>query len=279
MKRKLLLIFIFLLIAILGYFYYDQKSAQYAFTNVPNEEVIESKKVAQFKLRKHKHVTAFYQMLAQKVTEICIEDNIPPAALLAIAGLESGWNRGYIGKITGNMLSLGAHKGDTTLPALRLPRLKLTGEILFDSLEIMKYNKNELKWENRPRSKKKDYRPKPYAGSKFNLAYFKYHPKERSEAYIQNFNDFISVFISKDSNIKAYRETKELMDKLVKHKGKNTLLSLETTYVFLNGIGGKKNSYNYRKSWLRKVKSIIRNAGLISLTTDLNNGKTFEETW
>ncbi len=279
MKRSTVIILLFLsILTILGYTVLNNHE-NYDYKEIPEKEIINSKKIEKYRLRKHRHVTAFYQMLSEKVTETCMKDNIPPAALLAIAGLESGWNSGYVGKITGNILALGANKGDTTLPSLFLPRIKKTGEILFDSLEILKYDKKDLIWEKRPKSWKKDYRPQEIAGSKYNLAYFKYHPKEKSEAIAKNIDDFISVFISKDSNIKAFRETKELMNKLVKEKGKNILLKLETTYVFLNGIGGKKNSYNHRKSWLRKVKSIIKHAGLIELAKDLNSGKDFEETW
>ncbi len=277
MKLKLLIALLFL--AVGSYFLYEHNTDTYDFEHIPKEEIIDSKKISQYKLRKYPHVTALYQMMAKKATEICLNYNIPPAALLAITGLESGWNRGYVSHITGNILALGAGKADTTLPALRLPKLKSTGKILYDSLEIIKYDDDELIWENRPKSKKKDYRPGKLAGSRYNLAYFKYHPRERSNAYAQNINDFIQLIIDEEKNIKAYKETIDLMNKLVNKNGKKTLLTKETAYIFINGIGGKKNSYNYRKSWVRKVKSIIKHAGLIELTKDLANGKSFEESW
>jgi len=279
MKRSI--IFLALLVtgmSIIGYMLF-KKTERYDYMHIPDGELVKSEKISQFKLRKYPHVTALYQMMTKEAINICLKHNIPPAALLAIAGLESGWNRGYVGKITGNILAIGAGKTDTTLPALRLPKLKSTGQILYDSLEIIKYSDDELIWKKRPRSKKKDYRPGKLAGSKYNLAYFKYHPKERSKAYAENINDFIQLIIDQEKNIKAYKETIDLMNKLVKTHGKKTLLTKETTYIFINGIGGKRNSYNYRKSWVRKVKSIIKHTGLIELVNDLYNGKSFEESW
>ena len=250
-----------------------------AFMEIPDGEIVESRNISKYRLRKFRHVTEFYQMMSKQATKICLENNIPPAALLSIAALESGWNRGYVGQISGNILSLGLRKGDSKLPPLNLPRLKKTDEILFDSLEIIKYQQSELKWENRPSSRKKDYRPKPWGGTKYNLAYFKYHPKERGKAFAENINDFVTIFISRDSKIKAYRNTRELMDDLVEKYGKKILLQEKTINEFINGIGGKKNSFNYRKSWPKKVKSIIKNVGLIDLTKDLHNGMIFEESW
>ena len=230
-------------------------------------------------LRKYKHVKSFYKGMSQKATKMCLEENIPPAALLAIAGLESGWNSGYIGQITGNILSLGTRKGDIELPPLYLPTLIKTKKILFDSLEILKYSKTELSWKKRPESLKKDYRPKNIAGTKYQLGYFKNNPKARASAHVANIKDFVTVFIARKSRIKAYRETRKKMDDLVAKHGKNILLKEQTAIDFINGIGGKINSYNFRKTWPKKVINIIRKAGLSQLTSDLQQGKTFEKSW
>lgn len=232
-----------------------------------------------YSLRKYNHVKAFYSGISQKATKLCLDYNIPPASLLAISGLESGWDSGYIGQITGNILSLGTRRGDTELPPLRLPRLIKTNKIVYDSLEIVKYKAEELKWEDRPESLKKDYRPKPWAGTSKKLAYFKYHPKEKKAAQISNMTDFVTVFISRKSRIKAYRETRRKMDSLVTKHGKKILLEERTAIDFINGIGGKLNSYNYRKTWPKKVIYIIKNAGLINLTKELDNGDSFEKSW
>jgi len=239
----------------------------------------QKKNTKKYSLRKYEHVKLFYKEISKKATKICLDNNIPPAALLAITGLESGWNRGYIGRITGNILSLGTRKGDTELPALRLPRVLKTKKILFDSLNILKYSKKELKWENRPESLKKDYRPKSIAGTKYQLAYFKYNSKAKTNAHLANIRDFVTVFIGRKSRIKVYRETRKKMDDLVAKHGKNILLEEQTAIDFINGIGGKLNSYNFRKTWPKKVIYIIKNAGLTSLTKQLNKGVSFKKSW
>ena len=232
-----------------------------------------------YKLRKYEHVKTFYKGISKEATELCLQNNIPPAALLAITGLESGWDSGYIGQITGNILSLGTRRGDTELPALRLPRLIKSKKILFDSLEILKYSNKELKWENRPESLKKDYRPKPIAGTTFQLAYFKYHPKEKAAAQISNIKDFVTVFIGRKSRIKAYRTARKKMDDLVAKHGKEILLEEQTAIDFVNEIGGKINSYNFRKTWPKKVIYIIKNAGLSELTSKLHKEIEFNKSW
>ncbi len=183
-----------------------------------------------YSLRKYEHVKKFYKGIAEKATELCLKNNIPPAALLAITGLESGWDSGYIGRITGNILSLGLRKGDIELPALRLPRLIKTKKILFDSIEILKYTENELKWEDRPESLKKDYRPKNIAGTTYQLRYFNNHPKEKSKAQLANINDFVTVFIGRKSRLKTYRNARKKMDDLVALHGKSILFKRTNSY-------------------------------------------------
>ena len=232
-----------------------------------------------YKLRKYSHVKEFYSDLSESATKICLENNIPPASLLAIAGLESGWNRGYIGQITGNILSLNAKKSDKELPALRLPRVIKTKKIIFDKYEIEKYDSSEIVYENRPKSFKKDYRPEPYAGTNNNLAYFKYHPKEKAKAHAQNIEDFVTTFISRTSRIKAYSSSRAIMDSLVAKYGKNILLKEETAILFIHSIGGKRNSYNSRASWPKKTIRIMYQVGLIDLTKDISEGNSFENSW
>lgn len=254
-------------------------------SNTPSKEItkkhqLTSSKIDQYRLRKYNNVTQFYRRIAKPATDLCMDNNVPPAALLAIAGLESGWNQGYVGRITGNILSLGTRGGDTELPALKLPRLKSTGRILFDSLEIIKYQPNELTWEERPPSLKKDYRPKPIAGTPYQLAYFKYHPDQKASAQLANMNDFVTVFISRKSRIKAYRRGRFVMDSLVAVHGKQILLEDTIAIKFVNEIGGKPNSYNFRTTWPVKVENIIHKAGLEELTKELyNTNKEFAEVW
>jgi len=240
----------------------------------------DSLKPLKYRLRKYAHVKNFYKAIAKPVTKLCIKENVPPAAVLAMAALESGWNRGYVGRITGNILSLGARKGDKELPALYLPDYIKKGNVVFDSLKILHYNKSKLFWKKRPPSFKKDYRPKNIAGTKYNLAYFNYHPKAKANAQIKNVKDFLNIFISHKSRIYAYRKARQHLDNLVLKYGKGVLLNKKTALYFINAISGKPNTFNYRKTWPKKVTSILNNAGLVDLTKKLyNDHKKFDKIW
>ncbi len=245
-----------------------------------NVIVNDSLKPLKYRLRKYAHVKAFYKAIAKPVTKLCIKKNVPPAAVLAMAALESGWNKGYVGRITGNILSLGARRGDKELPALYLPDYIKKGNVVFDSILILKYNKSRLFWKQRPASLKKDYRPNNIAGTHYQLAYFKYHPKSKAKAQIQNVKDFLNVFISHKSKISAYRKARQHLDSLVLKHGKAILLNKKTALYFINAISGKPNTFNYRKTWPKKVTSILNNAGLVVLTKKLyKSHKKFEQVW
>jgi hypothetical protein len=101
---------------------------------------------------------------------------------------------------------LGKRGGDIALPPLKIARLNATNKMLFDSLEIIKYAAKAITWVEIPSSLKKDYRPKQFAGKSNILAYFKYHPKEKTKAQIKNINNFATVFVSRKSRIKAYQK-------------------------------------------------------------------------
>jgi len=233
-----------------------------------------------FSLRKYAHVKSFYAVLTEPVTKLCIQENVPPAAVLAMAGLESGWNRGYVGRITGNILSLGKRGGDKELPALYLPTSKKSGDVIFDSLEISRHNKADLIWKKRPKSLKKDYRPSTVAGTTYQLGYFKNHPKEKATAQLQNITDFLNVFISHKSRIKAYKDARFMLDSLVAKNGKAILLEEKTALLFINAISGRPNTFNYRKTWPKKVTYILKSAGLVSLTKAVyNDNMAFKEAW
>ncbi len=240
----------------------------------------DSLKQQNYSLRKYAHVKTFYSVLVEPVTKLCIDENVPPAAVLAMAGLESGWNKGYVGRITGNILSLGARKGDKELPALYLPTSKSSGNVIFDSLEILKHKKSDLIWKKRPKSLKKDYRPNPIAGTVYQLGYFKRHPKAKATAQLQNITDFLNVFISHKSRIKAYKDARFTLDSLVAKHGKGILLEEKTALMFINAISGRPNTFNYRKTWPKKVTFILKNTGLVPLTKAVyNDKKSFEEVW
>ena len=75
----------------------------------------------EFSYRKYTHVKKFYKELTPQAIKIAKKYHLPPAAVLAISGLESGYGRGYVSRITGNVMSLGAFRSDHELPPLFLP--------------------------------------------------------------------------------------------------------------------------------------------------------------
>ncbi|MBN2783064.1 MAG: glucosaminidase domain-containing protein [Campylobacterales bacterium] len=233
----------------------------------------------EFRYRKYDHVRDFYKSIAKDAYELGMKYNIPPAAVLAIAGVESGYGRGYVARITGNILSLGANKGDAELPALYLPSIKKTSEIIYLPQNIAKYSKDELLYKKRAKSLKKDYRPKAIAGQQKELDYFHKNPQMFAKAKRKNLEDFTSKWISEKSNIPVFRDSKAWLEKQVKLNGKKTLLSKKTNLEFIDGIGGKPMSFNYRETWPKKVKAVMKNAGLVELIQEIDKGKSFKEAW
>ncbi|WP_324170518.1 glucosaminidase domain-containing protein [Sulfurimonas sp.] len=222
-----------------------------------------------FSFRKYSHVEQFYAYNANDAIEISIKYNLPPAAILAMAGLESGYGSGYVAQITGNILSLGAFKKDKELPSLYLPYSKSKKMVIFDSKEIKKYLKDDLAWKQREKSLKRDYRPSKYAGTVNNLELLTYDEGLRKKATIACLNDFATRWITDNSNIKVFKETRLWLDKLVKEKGVSILFSKKTNQDFILRIGGHSHSFNYRKTWPKKVKLIMKKVGLVELTSDI----------
>lgn len=233
-----------------------------------------------YKYRKYNHVKKLYHRLALPVTELCVKHKVPPAAVMSIVSLESGWGRGYIGQITGNFLSLNAIRSEDELPALRMPKNKKTGKYIISSKELASLDKSEVVWQNRPSSLKKDYRPKGIAGTKENLDYFLKYPKELTAANLRNVDDFVRRFISKTSKVKAYREARMLLDKEIAKHGIEVLFTDKLNQQFVNIIGGRPHSFNYRTAWPKRVLSIYRNVGVNQLCKQLYlDKKKFEEAW
>jgi hypothetical protein len=234
----------------------------------------------QFSFRKYQHVKKFYKDITPKAIEICLKHDLPPAAVLAVAGLESGYGRGYVAQITGNILSLGAFKGDKELPRLYLPYSKSKKMILFDPNEIKKHKKSDLSWKKREKSYKRDYRPAPYAGTTKNLELLMYDSTLRDLAHSACLNDFATRWIQKRSKVKAFRDAKVWIEKQIDKKDKQILFSMNTNKEFIGKIGGRANSFNYRKTWPKKVKLIMKKVGLVELIDDIYNKKmSFEEAW
>ncbi len=237
-----------------------------------------------FRYRKYIHVEKFYKRIASSAVELGMKYNVPPAAILAIAGLESGYGRGYVAQITGNILSLGAGKGVSELPALFLPVHLPSKKVLFDTTEVHSYKKNEIKWKQRPPSLKKDYRPQVIAGTKKNLAFFKNdsnYPENLKAANHNCIKDFVTVWISLGHGSPVFKEARAFMDKLVKEKGKEILLKKDIAIKFINLIGGRPRSFNFRESWPKKVAIIMNKTGLNELSNKMYKDKklSFDEVW
>ena len=233
-----------------------------------------------YSFRKYQHVKDFYKDITPKAIDICLKYDLPPAAVLAIAGLESGYGRGYVAQITGNILSLGAFKGDKELPRLYLPYSKSKKTILFDPNEIKQHPSDDLSWKKRAKSYKRDYRPHPHAGTTKDLELLRYNDILKCDAHNACLNDFATRWIHKGSRIKVFKETRIWLDILVENKDKQILFNINTNIAFIERIGGHPNSFNYRKEWPKKAKLIMKKVGLVELIDDIYNRKMdFEAAW
>ena len=234
----------------------------------------------QYSFRKYLHVEIFYENIYKDSIELGVKYNIPPAAIMAIAGLESGYGRGYVAQITGNILSLGAYKSDKELPSLYLPYSKSLKTVLFDPKEIKKHIKSDLVWKQRPRSLKRDYRPTQYAGTTKNLELLKYDKRLNEKANKACIKDFVTRWINESSNIKVFSNAKIWLNEEVSKHGIKVLFTKEINEKFIDTIGGHLHSFNYRKTWPKKAKLIMRKTGLVDLSKDLYINKlNFKESW
>lgn len=234
----------------------------------------------EFTFRKYSHVKNFYKVNTIEAMTVANKYKLPPAALLAIAGLESGYGRGYVAQITGNILSLGAFKSDKELPRLYLPYSKSKKSVIFDPNVIRKHTKTDLVWKQRPKSLKRDYRPAPYAGTTKKLELLAYDKNLKHNSRMACYNDFATRWIVKNSKIKVFKEARIWLDKLVNKHGKKVLFSEDVNMQFISKIGGHPHSFNYRKTWPKKAKLIMKKVGLIKLTNDMQfKAMSFENSW
>ena len=233
-----------------------------------------------YSFRKYQHIKEFYSEIIIETIAISKKHKLPAASILAIAGLESGYGSGYVSQITGNILSLGAFKSDKELPILYLPYSSTKKQVLFDPSDIKKQSKHDLVWSKRPKSYKRDYRPLPYAGTTTNLELLKYDSALKEKAYNECLNDFATRWIVHSSNIKAFRDARIWLDMLVNKNNSKILFSMNTNTGFADKIGGIPHSFNYRKTWPKKVKLIIKKVGLVQLVNDIEyNNMSFNEAW
>ncbi len=232
-----------------------------------------------YSLRKYSHVANFYGELSQDTISLCLKNNIPPAAILAIAGYESGYGTGYVSEISANILSLNATSRETELPALYLARNISTNKILFDKRDIRKVKSSNIIWQQRPASLKKDYRPASIAGTRSNLTYFRDNPKAKKAANLRCINDFITKRLSYNTTIRAYSNAKSYLDSMVTKHGKKILFDYNLNITFINKIGGKRNSYNANPIWPSKVINLMDRAGLVDLSKELYKSNNFSLAW
>ena len=130
------------------------------------------------------------------------------------------------------------------------------------------------------KSLKRDYRPFPHAGTTKNLELLKYDKSLKSKANKACLEDFATRWIDKDSNNKVFRDTRLWLDKLIRAKGEDILFDKSVNEEFINKIGGHPYSFNYRKAWPKKVKSIMKKAGLVQLAKDIHfKNMTFKKAW
>ena len=233
-----------------------------------------------FSFRKYSHVKNFYSSISSDVLEIAKTYKLPPAAILAIAGLESGYGSGYVSKITGNILSLGAFKDDYELPRVYLPYSKSKKCVLVSSQEINQCSVDDLIWKKRPKSLKRDYRPLPFAGTSEHLDLLLHDTAKRNKAQRACLNDFATRWIVQSSKVQAFRDARVWLDELIAKKGIDILFNMNVNIAFINRIGGIAHSFNYRKTWPEKVTLIMKKTGLVELTHDIYfNNMSFNTAW
>jgi len=233
-----------------------------------------------FNFRKYNHVKEFYKNNCIDAMEIAREYKLPPAAILAIAGLESGYGSGYVAQITGNVLSLGAFKGDKELPRLYLPYSQSKKKVIFDPNEIKQHSEDDLSWKKRPKSLKRDYRPAPYAGTTKKLELLHYDKELKNSAIKACYSDFATRWIIDSSKVKVFKEARIWLDDLVAKHGIDILFTKEVNMEFISKIGGHPHSFNYRETWPKKAKLIMRKTGLVKLTNDIQfKAMNFDTAW
>ena len=92
--------------------------------------------------------------------------------------------------------------------------------------------------------------------------------------------DFAKNWINKNKKFEPFVKARQMLDKEVEQHGKEILFSKALNEKFIYMISGKPNSFNYRKSWAKKVINIMENTGLVELVKSLHvEKKSFEEAW
>jgi len=211
---------------------------------------------------KYPQVQLFFEHFTPIVLQEALLNGIPPAAVLAIAALESGYDTGYVANVSGNILSLNARQKDPMLPPLHVPVQGKSVIVDQQKLKALLASGTPVDYEVRPPSLKKDYRPAPYAGTTAHLDYFQIHPEEKYNAWSENVQDLVYGRLSPDSRIPAYVETRQFCDQIKESRSLNQLLASSSAIQFLAKIGGKPLSYNVRPSWRIRTQEVVTRLGL-----------------
>jgi len=75
-------------------------------------------------------------------------------------------------------------------------------------------------------------------------------------------------------------DAKQWLNSMLKSTSTSILYAKNTNTNFINKIGGVPNSFNYRKSWPKKVLFIMQRTGLVKLVVNIEkNNLSFDEAW
>ncbi len=214
-------------------------------------------------LRRFPRVIEFYRELTPIAVGESIRTGVPASAIMAIAGHESGFGRGYVAQVSGNILSLGARGSEVVLPSLTVLE-NSGGKILleFDRTAQQGSIPSGYGWVKKPPSYKKDYRPPGICGTDGDFDYFIENPAERLAAWKKNVRDFAEGRIKEDSPIKAYRRAYQFAQKLKNSHHRNYVLSEQAAMDFIRLVGGYSRSFNSNPEWPDKVISVLKRAHL-----------------
>ena len=107
-----------------------------------------------------------------------------------------------------------------------------------------------------------------------------YDKKLKFKARRANLEDFATRWIVATSKVDAFKGARLWLDQVVSKNGTGGLYSNDINDTFIDKIGGHPRSFNHRETWPKKVKLIMRKAGLVALVNDIkNNGLSFDEAW
>lgn len=233
--------------------------------------------------RKLSNIAFFYKPITLSIIRVSVENNIPPAAMLAMVGVESAMGVSYISQVTGNIINFQALERENMLPPLRIPTLRRNREIILDEEAANNLPKVDVRWVQYPPTFVKDYRPDGIRGTSKKFDFFLFRPALKKQAHVSSAEDFCKKGISKDNPFKAFQEAREWVNKQVEANGVEILFEDRINKQFVDMISGPdKDTYPKWKSarWNKEVKDMIDETGMIELTRDMSYQRlTFEEAW